>query len=162
MKILALDLGSKLGYASGINDKVTAHGVKFLVKGKWFSHESFWDFTQWIFAMAKQVDVIVVEKPNSHMPGYQGVVIHFGMYGIVSAACGKLSKPLIPISANTIKKQWTGDGHARKDAMVAQTKANGYKDVSDDNESDAIALYHTYLHLLKAGAINGTEEDLSE
>jgi hypothetical protein len=84
----------------------------------------------------------VVEKPNAHMPGYAGVRVHFGMFGICSVLEGCYSPRVTGhvVPALTIKKFWTGSGKSKKPDMIAEAQKRGY-DVTDDNEVDAIAIF---------------------
>lgn len=149
--VIALDLGTKTGVAKSLieHDLIWASGVKdFSIKGK-FEDKSFLDFYYWlresVSAMACFTPVtIVVEKPNSRMPSWAGLRVHFGIFGIVQMI--KASFPnvtLETVPALTIKKFWTGTGRADKEFMVEHTQRL-YPEVTDDNESDAIAIWHWY------------------
>lgn len=165
MKIIALDLGSKTGYATGINEKVMSHGVKFFKdeKEKHFSNESFVQFRKWLISGAKNVHKIVVEKPNVGFPGFEAYRVMFGMYGVVQEVCGLCNVEMIPVSATGIKKFWTNDGRADKSLMVFQTQVKGYREVTDHNESDAIAAYHYYFDFLRSkGTQHDPENDIPE
>lgn len=159
MKIIALDLGSKTGYATGINEEIKSHGVKFFSPHKGFDNESFVAFRKWLITGAKNVHRIVVEKPNVGFPGFDAYRVMFGLYGIVQEVCGLCNVDMIPVSATGIKKFWTGDGRAEKGKMVIQTQIKGFKDVVDHNESDAIAAYRYYYDFLRT---EGTQHDLDQ
>lgn len=163
MKIISIDLGTKTGYATGINGEIKSHGFRFFSHDKHFTNESFGDFRKWLVTGAKNVHKIVVEKPNAVLPGFDAYRVLWGMYGIVQEVCGLYDVDLIGVSASGIKKFWTGDGRADKDRMVLQTQVKGYKDVVDHNESDAIAIYHYYYDFLRTeGTIHDVEENTSK
>lgn len=167
MKILALDLGTNLGYASGKDARCTKHGFRdFAYKidsesGATFSNESFAAFFNWLHPLAGHVDVIVCEKPNVYGAGkfssFHAMRVMFGMYGIVQAVAGGYGKPLISVSATTIKKFWAMDGRADKNKMILHAANRGYS-LKDHNECDAIALYTYYWEVLRAKP-NENQED---
>lgn len=169
MKILALDLGSTLGFATGINDKITSHDSKeFWLKqdkehgnGRSFSNESFANFFNWVHGISRHVDIIVCEKPNVYGTGnfssFHAMRVLFGMYGIVQAVAGGWHKSLIPVSATTIKKFWTEDGRADKKEMLVHAAKRGYS-LKDHNECDAIAIYHYYWEVLRAKPLDDNED----
>ncbi len=147
MKLITLDLGATTGWCEGdLNTGIENHGtVTFKApkeKGKWQA-KHFLAASKWAFAHFydhRDNAVLFCEKPNARMPGYDGVKIHFGLHSIISMqACG-LGITDDVVSAATIKKYWTGNGKADKDLMVEQTQ-NYFPEVTDDNESDAIALW---------------------
>lgn len=158
MKVLALDLGSTLGYCSGQSALPAKHGFKdFRYKAKGqvgFSNESFADFFNWLHPLANHVDVIVCEKPI--MVGAGGIGsfhahrVLFGMYGIVQAVAGGWQKSLISVTPTEIKKFWTGSGRADKNAMILHA-ANRGKIIKDHNECDAVAAYTYFWEVLKNG-----------
>lgn len=149
MKLLALDLGSITGFASGVDDKILKSDTRnWIGRDKWFSNESFANFFNWIHPIVKNYDKVIVERPNSHMPGFHAVRVAFGMYGVLQAVCGGWQKEIIPVSATEIKKFWTGDGRADKEAMVSHAVMRGFKP-KDHNEADAIAIYHYYQEVLR-------------
>lgn len=149
MKILALDLGSITGFASGVDDKILKSDTRnWIGREKWFSNESFANFFNWIHPIVKNYDKVIVEMPNSHMPGFHAVRVAFGMYGVLQAVCGGWNKEIIPVRATEIKKFWTGDGRADKEAMVSHAVMRGYQP-KDHNEADAIAIYHYYQEVLR-------------
>lgn len=163
MKIISLDLGTKTGYATGINGEIKTHGFKFWSNDRHFDNQSFVNFRKWLIPGVKNVHRIVCEKPNMGMPGFDATRVLFGMYGIVQEVCGMFNVDLVPVSASGIKLFWTGDGRADKNKMVFQAQMKGYKEVMDHNEADAIAAYHYYYDKLRVeGTIYDLENDLSK
>lgn len=169
MKILALDLGSNMGFASGLNEKITKHGVHDFSKrvdndskATAFSNESFASFFNWLHPLVKHVDTVVCEKPNVYGTGkfssFHAMRVLFGMYGIVQAVCGGWEKALIPVSATTIKKFWTDDGRADKNKMILHAANRGFS-LKDHNECDAIAIYTYYQEVLRGRPKDDTEDN---
>ena len=52
--------------------------------------------------------------------------------------------PYSGVPVGTIKRQWTGQGNAPKQAMIAAARARGFSP-ADDNEADALAILHWAL-----------------
>lgn len=158
MKILALDLGSTTGFASGSNEKITGHGTReWMVKdsehgGRFFSNESFAQFFNWLHPLGKHIDLIVCEKPNVYGTGgfssFHANRVLFGMYGIVQAVAGGWQKALIPVSATSVKKFWTEDGRADKNKMLLHAAKRNLA-ITNHNECDAVAIYHYYWEVLR-------------
>lgn len=141
-KVLCLDLGTTTGFALGdVNSLGFVSGtLKLGTKtGKAFS-----DFSVWLKELnLPEGSTVVVEKPHA------GVYFHathklFGLLAIVEWFCevNGLPEPIM-VSPATIKKFWTGDGRAKKPAMLSSTRERGYT-VKDHNESDAVAIFCWY------------------
>jgi hypothetical protein len=172
VKILALDLGTNMGFASGINQSIKNHGFRDFTrkvdKGSnetAFSNESFSTFFNWLHPLVGHIDILVCEKPNVYGTGkfssFHAMRVLFGMYGIVQAVAGGYQKPLIPVSATTIKKFWTQDGRADKNKMIVHAARRGYV-LKDHNECDAIAIYTYYWEVLHGGLGTNPEDNEDE
>jgi Holliday junction resolvasome RuvABC endonuclease subunit len=152
MKLLALDLGSITGYASGQDGQILKSDTRnWILKDKWFSNESFADFFNWLHPIVRNYDKVIVERPNSHMPGFHAVRVAFGMYGVLQAVCGGWRKEIIPVSATEVKLFWAGHGRAHKEDMVEACLKRGYMP-KDHNEADARAIYTFYWEVLRGKA----------
>jgi hypothetical protein len=160
MKVLSLDLGSHMGWAVGINDKITKHGFCEWARkadadanARTFTNESFSEFLKWLQYASRQVDMIVCEKPNVYGTGkfssFHAMRVLFGMYGLVQAVCGAKSKSLIPVSATSVKKFWTNKGKANKLDMLQEAAKRGFYSIEDHNECDAVAIYTYYWEELR-------------
>lgn len=164
MIIIALDLGCETGIAMGNLEELSMGGVKKWKKSSPVGDSRFVDFYRWLRNIVantlslKQEITIVAEKTNQHMPGYDGPRIHFGMQAVIDII--QAENPginVIRVSALTIKKYWLGSaklrGKASKIAMVKKTQEL-YPKVTNDNEADAIALYHyTIDNLINKGEL---------
>lgn len=143
--ILALDLGTKLGWAVGKNRWVEDHGVINLInkKTKWFDKESFIAFED--FLKSKQhkhnVDLIIVEKPHVS-PYYHSNRVLFGLMGVASTFC-----PIDTASPKALKKFITGDGTASKEQMVEHL-IKKHPNIVDHNNADALALFYYYWAIM--------------
>lgn len=174
MKVLSLDLGSTMGWAAGIDAKPKKHGFVDFTRHPEkdsnetaFSNESFARFLEWASKKIKSADIVVCEKPNVYGTGkfssFHAMRVLFGMYGIVQAVAGVHGKSLIPVSATTVKKFWTGSGKANKTQMLMLAAERGFESVQDHNECDSIAIYTYYWEVLRAqGKTEDTEDILIE
>lgn len=141
--ILALDLGTKLGWAIRGRDGRIMHGTEvFTPRASWSPGQ------RWLRARSFLADLIT--RHQAHAIAYEDVKRHAGTdaahaYGaflcLVQMAADSHRATLMPVGVGTIKKHWTGKGNADKDAMVAQARARGFKP-ADDNSADALAILH--------------------
>lgn len=139
--ILALDLGTKLGWAVRARDGAIWHGTEVFTPRKSWSPGQ-----RWLRARSFLTDLIVRHQVNSI--AYEDVKRHVGTdaahaYGaflcLVQMVADSHRASLLPVGVGTIKKHWTGDGRADKDAMTAQARARGFRPETD-NDADALAV----------------------
>ncbi|WP_343499668.1 hypothetical protein [Achromobacter denitrificans] len=141
--VLALDLGTKLGWAVRARDGKVWHGTEvFTPRKSWTPGQ------RWLRARSFLTDLIV--RHQATVIAYEDVKRHVGTdaahaYGaflcIVQMVADSHRATLQPVGVKTIKKYWTGNGNADKDAMTAQAKVRGYRPETD-NDSDALAILH--------------------
>lgn len=146
--ILALDLGTKLGWAVRARDGRIVHGTEaFTPRKSWTPGQ------RWLRARSFLAETIV--RHQVHAIAYEDVKRHAGTdaahaYGaflcLVQMVADSHRTALLPVGVGTIKKHWTGKGNADKDAMKAQAKARGFS-VVDDNDADALAILHWAVDL---------------
>lgn len=143
VNILALDLGTKLGWAVRSRDGKVSHGTEvFTPRASWSPGQ------RWLRARSFLTDLIV--RHQATVIAYEDVKRHVGTdaahaYGaflcIVQMVADSHRATLQPVGVKTIKKYWTGNGNADKDAMTAQAKVRGFRPETD-NDSDALAILH--------------------
>lgn len=139
MNILALDLGTKMGWASLINGErksgsVNFAGKKFDGKGK-----KYLNFMNWLYSLTEpmpSLDAIYYEDVKRHN-GVYAAHAYGGFEAIITAWCEDAEVPYISVPVGTIKKHATGKGNADKDMMLEYARQLGYNP-SDHNEADAI------------------------
>lgn len=157
---ITLDLGTNFGIAGGNPNKPLADyycNIDTGGSGK-FTEDNFFIFDNLMNNLIVRKELlntevtIVWERPSSR-PYWNTLRIHHGLQGILESNAARLkykitSDPinkglvhLLTVPPATIKKFWTGTGKADKDFMVEQTQRL-YPKVTDDNASDAIALWH--------------------
>jgi Holliday junction resolvasome RuvABC endonuclease subunit len=134
MNVLALDLGTKCGWATYTNGSIQCGTVKFDAGNRFAS------FNDTLCAIHKDhpLSAIAYEHVHRHA-GTQAAHVYGGFWGILSMFSGANVVPLIAIGVGTIKKHATGKGNASKDQMIAAATAK-WPDMAipDDNAADAL------------------------
>lgn len=140
--LLALDIGSKTGFAahsvggitSGtqafVNDRFSGGGMRFL------------KFEKWLDTMVRPEQVIF-EEVRRHA-GTDAAHVYGGLVAVLTKFCEHHKIPYAAVPVGTIKKFWTGKGNASKNMMIGEAKKRGFNP-EDDNEADALALLHYWL-----------------
>lgn len=139
--ILALDLGTKTGYAVRKRDGKVVHGTQsFAPRKSWTEGQRWLRFQSWLAE--------VLELHHVQRIAYEHVSFHAGVrdahcYGafraLVEMAADRRNIELVGTNVQTVKKHWTGKGGADKAAMVAQARARGFRPETD-NDADALAV----------------------
>ncbi|SSW64331.1 hypothetical protein AVE30378_01033 [Achromobacter veterisilvae] len=145
INILALDLGAKTGWALRRRDAALLHGTEdFTPRASWAPGQKWQRFRAWLSAtiMHHNITQIAFEDVKRHGSG-QVLAAHAygGFRAMLEMVADQHCITLVPLGVGQIKKHWTGSGVAKKDAMVTQAKARGYR-VLDDNNADALAILH--------------------
>ena len=145
VNILALDLGTKTGYALRRRDGTLRYGTEvFTPRASWTPGQKWQRYRAWLSKTIAEeaVDLIVFEDVKAHG---KGAVLAAHAYGGFRAMLEMVADQhrvrLLPVGVGTIKKHWTGKGNANKDAMLAQAKARGFRPETD-NDADALAILH--------------------
>jgi len=142
--LLALDLGTKAGWASqsegssdftsGVqtfaNDRFSGGGMRYL------------KFEKWLQEMPKPSQV-VFEEVRRHR-GTDAAHVYGGLLAVLTKWCEANRIPYAGVPVGTIKKSWTGNGSAGKNVMIGEAKKRGFNP-QDDNEADALALIHYWI-----------------
>lgn len=137
MNILALDIATKTGWktktASGTWDLKPNRGesegmrlVRFKSKVK-------------ELVDIEGITLIAYERPAGMHKA--SIMVASEMVGVLKDLCIEMNINLACYSAQQIKKFATGKGNAGKPEMIEAAKKLGYNP-ADDNEADAIHLYH--------------------
>lgn len=149
--ILALDLGTKLGWALLRADGRVESGQEMLApKTGEGPGRRFAKFHRWLIDLkarapelaAIHYELVVAISTRGGMPHnaqashiYGGLVAILQMFGEHHGItyCGH--------NVATVKKQFTGSGRAQKCDVIAQCRVMGFKP-DTDNEADALAVLH--------------------
>lgn len=142
MTILALDLGTKCGWAIHFGPDDIQHGVHEFRTGRFEGGGMRWlRFRKWLDEMhdtAGPLDAIYFEEVRGHK-GVDAAHLYGGFLAELTAWAEKRSVPHQGVPVGTIKRHATGKGNAGKGAVIAAMEAAGFEP-QDDNAADALAL----------------------
>jgi hypothetical protein len=141
MSILALDLGSKLGWAARMPDGGIVSGTEIFKPSRFESGGMQWvRYRKWLGTICFNTGCrrIVFEEVRRHA-GTTAAHVYGGFVAHLSEYCEGTLIPYSSLPVGTIKRFATGKGNASKEAMVDAMVARGFMP-SDDNEADAIAI----------------------
>lgn len=137
--ILALDLGTKTGWALQTESGIVSGTVSFATKRNEGGGMRYLKFKRWLTEIKQNgVTEIYYEEVRNHN-GITAAHVYGAFQGILTAWCEHHQIPYQSIPVGTIKKFATGRGNADKQAMIEAAKQAGYEP-EDDNEADAIHL----------------------
>ena len=140
--ILALDLGSQLGWAVRLHGgPITSGSVSFKPGRFEGAGMGFLRFRRWLDEVAETsggLETVYFEEVRAHA-GTLAAQVYGGFLGHLTAWCEANRAPYLGVPVATIKKFATGKGNADKQAVIAAVKAKGFQP-QDDNEADALAL----------------------
>ncbi|MFH1157621.1 MAG: hypothetical protein V1721_01860 [Pseudomonadota bacterium] len=140
--ILALDLGSQLGWAVRLHSGPMTSGSVSFKPGRFEgAGMGFLRFRHWldeINTTAGGLEALYFEEVRAHA-GTLAAQVYGGFLGHLTAWCEANSVPYLGVPVATIKKFATGKGNADKQAVIAAIKSKGFHP-QDDNEADALAL----------------------
>jgi len=152
MTVLALDLGTKLGWAIGFGRDDILHGTMEFKTGRFEGGGMRWlRFRKWLNGMMADhgpIEGIYFEEVRRHI-GTDAAHLYGGFVSQLTHWCELREIPYQGVPVGTIKKSFTGKGNANKDAMIAEAKKRGFTPETD-NDADAIALLLCVLDERKA------------
>jgi len=136
MKMLSLDLGTNFGFAWFEDGELIWSGNDKLVgKKRGMKMECFYNWLVW--QLAKDFPDVVAWEAVS--PGhFQAVKFLTKMEGIVEMLTYGVENKTV--HASTLKKWMTGYGRAKKEDMIQGVNHKTGLSITDDNESDAVAV----------------------
>ena len=142
--ILALDLGTRTGWALRTNDgsitsgtesfqpqRFEGGGMRYLRFRRWLSE---------LLHMADSIHAVYFEEVRNHA-GVDAAHAYGGFLAHLTAWCEHHNIAYAGVPVGTIKKHATGKGNAGKAAVIAAARSWGF-DPADDNEADALAILH--------------------
>jgi Holliday junction resolvasome RuvABC endonuclease subunit len=139
MNILALDLGTRTGYAILKDEHITI-GTKKLLHDKNASGVRFLYFRRWLTEMIETHNIynVFFERVYRHK-GTEAAHIYGAFMYVLAMVCEELKIRCVGLNVGTIKKFATGKGNATKEEMIAAAKLRGF-DPQTDDEADALAI----------------------
>lgn len=153
MRVLALDLATRTGWAKWDGERRESGFVDFTPKRGESPGMRYVRFNAWLDMMIpdgrnygangiwKKPDLVVYEQAWGGMKSGAAAEVALGLATRVQELCAKRGVDHTTVNGSTLKKWTTGNGHAGKPRMVSAVNERfGPPFVTDDNESDAIAL----------------------
>lgn len=143
MSILALDLGTKLGWAISFGpDEPPLHGTTEFRTGRFEGGGMRWlRFRKWLQGMHDEhgpLTAVYFEEVQG-LRGSSAACVFGGYLALLTAWCEQHEVPYRGIPVGTIKKHATGKGNSGKPEMIAAMVAKGFTPETD-NDADALAL----------------------
>lgn len=139
--VLALDLGTKTGYALRQRDGKIIHGTeRFTPRASWSPGQKWQRYRAWLSGVIVQhhVTQIAYEDVFRHL-GVDAAHAYGGYLAMLEMVADQHNVTLVAVGVGTIKKHWTGKGNAKKDEMIAEAKRRGFHP-DTDNAADALAI----------------------
>ncbi|MBI1207408.1 MAG: hypothetical protein GC191_08975 [Azospirillum sp.] len=140
--ILALDLGSRMGWAIRASGRITSGTIEFKparFEGGGMRYLRFRRWLEEIFVTAG-VGEVRFEEVRSHA-GVDAAHAYGGFLASLTDWCEANHVPYSGVPVGTIKRHATGKGNAGKAAMIDAMTRRGHLP-GDDNEADALAILH--------------------
>ena len=152
MKILALDLGSRTGWATSAGSHITSGFHEFKPDRFEGGGMRYLKFKAWLDRLKEQLmglDLVMFEEVRMHA-GTTAAHIYGGFMAHLTAWCEAEKIPYQGVPVGTIKKHATGKGNAGKLQMIQAMQNLGHV-VTDDNEADALAILYYAIEVMGAG-----------
>lgn len=153
MNILALDLGTTLGWAMSSNGLITSGRISFKPQRFEGGGMVYVRFSKWLGEMngnllvpnsGNNIDHIYFEEVRRHL-GVDAAHKYGGFLAHLTAFCERCNIPYLGVPVGTIKKHVTGKGNASKEGVIKAVQDMGYCP-KDDNEADALALLNYVIN----------------
>lgn len=141
MTLLAIDLGTRSGWALRMDDGRVIHGWVDLKGGRYEGGGMrFLRFQRWLDELhgMHAFPEVAFEEVRRHL-GVDAAHIYGGLLATLTAWCEGRGIAYRGIPVATIKRAVTGRGNAGKAEVIAAVRALGHP-VTDDNEADAVAI----------------------
>jgi hypothetical protein len=152
---LALDLGSTIGFALGVEGMIERSGeVALFDKLRTHPGKRLLRFQEWLYENCigerngEPVHLVheIFEEVTMFFKGNSAAIMYGRMLGQLEVFSLVHNIPLRSLPVGTIKKDFTGSGNAKKEAMCEVAMNLGWKNGTrgtrnNDNECDAIALF---------------------
>ena len=142
--VLALDLGTKTGWALYDSDKMLSGVENFSLKAKEKNRpgKRFEKFEEFLNLMHKtyNINYVFFEKVMQHHKSRAAAAIYSGFWAILINWCEKNNIIYQGVGVGTIKLFIACKGNASKEDVVNSLKYRGFNNIKDDNEADALAL----------------------
>lgn len=138
--ILALDLGTKTGWAVALQNQILSGSESFKSTRFCGGGARFLKFQHFLNSLHQKFDLKAVyfEEVRRHL-GVDAAHVYGGFLAHLTSWCEENKIPYQGVSVGIIKKFATGKGNASKEEVIEALKFKGFNPV-DDNEADSLAL----------------------
>ncbi len=148
-KILALDLGTKTGWAIKSQNQITSGTIEFKPSRFEGGGMRYLRFQKWlgeINQLTGGIDLVYFEEVRRHL-GVDASHAYGGFLAYLTGWCEEKNPkiPYLGIPVKAIKKHMTGNGNSKKEVVIEAVKKLGFNP-KDDNEADALALLHLVMN----------------
>ncbi len=148
-KILALDLGTKTGWAIKSQNQITSGTIEFKPSRFEGGGMRYLRFQKWlgeINQLTGGIDLVYFEEVRRHL-GVDASHAYGGFLAYLTGWCEEKNPkiPYLGIPVKAIKKHITGNGNSKKEVVIEAVKKLGFNP-KDDNEADALALLHLVMN----------------
>lgn len=140
MNILALDCGTKTGYAAYCNKTIQSGVQKFDLKRGESKGMRFIKFNAWLCEMLTAMRPELVVYEMAHHRGGAATELTIGMVTRIQEMCEKMEIEYTSIHSKSLKKFITGKGQADKVAMISAARKRYDINIIDDNHADALLM----------------------
>ena len=139
MRILAIDPGSRCGWAYSSEERIESGVQDFSLRRGESVGMRFIRFTAWLDEMINLIKPKLIIFEMAHHRGGAATNILIGMTTRIEEKCEKMKIEYTSVHSATVKKFATGKGNASKEAMLAKAIEH-YPDIGiiDDNHADAL------------------------
>ena len=138
MNILALDCGSKTGWAALIGKRLESGVTTFTLKRGESRGMIYILFNAWLGKILHLTKPKLVVYEMAHHRGGAPTEILIGMVTRVQEECLTRNIDYTSVHSATVKKFATGKGNASKEEMFKKAAKVFSKKIEDDNEADAL------------------------
>lgn len=157
MRLLALDHGTRTGWALGCGDRLPAVGSRKNPHGGGRAElEPFWQaHAHWLRGVITDFKptLVVWERPVlAKYTSHASVEITFGLQAVTGLTCREAGLPVRVVSPQQAKIALTGHGRASKEEMVSAALGFGFNRIDFHDEADAFAVWLHTLQLLAPNA----------
>ena len=140
MKILALDTGTKTGWATNADTHTAISGVQdFTLKRGESPGMRFLMFRKWLLQMIETIEPDMIIYERAHHRGGHATEVGVGLTTQLQACCAEKDIEFVAIHSGTLKKHATSRGNCNKEDMMKAATKMGWT-YKDDNECDALWL----------------------
>lgn len=140
MNILALDCGTKTGWASFVDGRIESGVQDFSLKRGESKGIRFLRFNTWLVGMLDLIKPYVVVYELAHFRGGHATEILVGMTTRIEEFCEERKIEYSSVHSATLKKFATGGGKANKEDMMKAAALKFGRIIDSDDEADALLI----------------------